>query len=121
VDVDGDEEERGAVHVQVADQPALRHVAVDALDRVEGHQHMRGVVGREHDARGDHQHQHHRRDRAEIPEVVEIPGRREGVILLLEIREDRQAVIDPGDHLVVEDRRRAVGRGHSASSWAGDR
>ena len=38
VDVDGDEEERRAVHVQVAHQPALRHVAHDALDRVEGHQ-----------------------------------------------------------------------------------
>ena len=34
------------------------------------------------------------------------------------IREDRQAVIDPGDHLVVEDRRRAVRRGHSANSWS---
>ena len=108
MDVDGDEEERRAVHVQVADQPALRHVTVDALDGVEGHQHVRRVVGREHDAGGDHEDQHHRGDRAEGPEIVEIPWRRERVIFLLDIREDRQAVIDPGDHLVIEDRRRAV-------------
>jgi hypothetical protein len=95
-----------------------KNVAHDALDRVKGHRHVRRVVGRQHHAGGDHEDQHHRGDRAEIPEVVEIPRRREVVILLLHIGEDRQAVIDPGDHLVVEDRRRAVRRGHSANSWS---
>jgi hypothetical protein len=65
-------------------------------------------VHREHDAGGDLEDQHDREDAAEGPEVVEVPRRRERVIFLLDIREDRQAVIDPRDHLVVEDRRRAV-------------
>ena len=53
VDVDGDEEHRGAVGVQVAQQPAVVHVAHDVLDRVEGHVDLRRVVHRQHDAGDD--------------------------------------------------------------------
>ena len=36
VDVDGEEEHRGADRVHVADEPAVVHVAADVLDAVEG-------------------------------------------------------------------------------------
>ena len=47
VDVDGDEEHRGAVGVQVAQQPAVIHVAHDVLDGVEGQRGVRRVVHRQ--------------------------------------------------------------------------
>src|SRR5205085_9354296 len=43
----------------------------DALDRGEGELGVGLVVHRQHDAGDDHQHQHHRGDRAEVPEIVD--------------------------------------------------
>ena len=83
VDVDHDEEHRGAVGVGVAQQPAVVHVAHDVLDAVEGHAGMRRVVHRQHDAGDDLQHQDDHGERAEVPEVVEVPGRRKRPELLL--------------------------------------
>ncbi len=44
VHIDDDEEHRRAVHVDVAQQPAVIHVAHDALDRIEGMVDMRRVL-----------------------------------------------------------------------------
>src|SRR3712207_8151112 len=51
--IDGDEEHRGAVRVQVAQQPTVVDVAHDRLDRIERMIDMRRVVHRQHDAGDD--------------------------------------------------------------------
>ncbi len=72
VDVGGEEEHRRAVGVDVAQQPAVVHVAHDVLDGVEGEVDMRRVVHREHDAGDDLHRQHEGEDAAEGPPVVQI-------------------------------------------------
>jgi hypothetical protein len=76
VDVDGDEKHRGAVGVQVAQQPAVIHVAHNVLDGIERHIDVRGVVHRQHDARDDLHAEHEGQDRAEGPPVVQVLRRR---------------------------------------------
>jgi hypothetical protein len=51
----------------VADQPAVVHVAHDVLDRVEGERDMRRVVHDQHDAGDDLHDQHEGQDAAEGP------------------------------------------------------
>jgi hypothetical protein len=97
-----DEEHRCAVLVHVAQQPAEIHVAHDVLDGSEGEHGVRLVVHRQEDAGDDHDHQVHQRQRAEIPEVVEIPGRREHAVLFLHHREDGQTGVDPVDYRILE-------------------
>ena len=70
VQVDHDEERRGAGRVDVAQQPAAGHVAHDVLDRAERERGVGLVVHRQEDARDDLDHQHQHRERAEeVPEV----------------------------------------------------
>ena len=93
VDIDHNEEHAGAVHVNITDQPAEIHIAHDAFDTVEGKAGMRGVMhGQENPCR-DHDHQRDHGQRAEIPEIVEIPRRWEGSVFLLHHGENRQALI----------------------------
>ena len=102
VDIDHNEEHAGAVHVNIADQPAKIHIAHDAFDTVEGKARMRGVMHRQEDTRRDHDHQRDHGQRAEIPEIIEILRRREGSVFLLHHGEDRHALIYPAHHRILE-------------------
>jgi len=95
VDVDGDEEERGAVRMQVAQQPARIHVAHDLLDRDEGEPGIGGVVHGEHDAGQDLRHQHDREDAAEGVGVVQVPRHRIGDEGIVHETRQRHARVDP--------------------------
>ena len=101
VDVDHHEEGGGAVHVHIAQQPAVVHVAHDVLDGIERVVDMRRVMHREHDAGRDHDHEHDPGERTEIPPVGKILRRRIFVQLVIEEGEHRQAIVDPPDDAVV--------------------
>jgi len=58
--------------MQIAQQPAVIHVAHDVLDGIEGVVDMRRVVHGEHDAGDDLRHQHEGEDAAEGPPVVQV-------------------------------------------------
>ena len=62
VSIDGDEEERGAVGVQVAQQPPVIDVAHDRFDGIEGEIDVRRVVHRQHDAGDDLRAEHESRE-----------------------------------------------------------
>ncbi len=102
VQIDDDEEHRRPVHVQIADQPAVIHVAHDVLDGIEGHGGFRRVVHGQHDAGDDHHHQHEAGQRAEAPHVVQVARRRVLVQLVIEIAEHRQPMVDPADDRILE-------------------
>ena len=102
VDVDDDEEEGRAVGVSVAEQPTVVDVPHDVLDAAERHLVVRHIMHREHDTGGDLQHQHDAGERAEIPPVVEISRCRIGDELVIAPADDRQAVVDPAQHAVLE-------------------
>ena len=95
VDVDGDEEHRGAVGMQIAKQPPVVHVAHDVLDGVERHVGLRGVVHRQDDAGDDLRAQQERQDAAERPPVVEVARRRIGDEGGMHQPCDRQATLHP--------------------------
>ena len=95
VDVDGDEEHRRAVGVQVADQPAVVHVAHDVLDRRERHRRMRRVVHHQDDAGDDLRGQHEGEDAAEGPPVVQIARRRVGDERGMHEAHDGQTLLEP--------------------------
>ena len=101
VDVDDDEEHRSAVRVQVAQQPAVIDVAHDPLDALERVVNMRRVLHCQHDAGGDHDHQHDPGKRAEVPPVIQVLRCRVIDQLGLHHRKDRQTVVDPRDHRVL--------------------
>ena len=65
VQIHHNEEHRPAVHVNVADQPAVVDVAHDALDRIEGVVRVGRVVHRQHDAGHDHDDERQAGERAE--------------------------------------------------------
>ena len=100
VDIRDDEEHRRAVLVHVADQPAVVHVAHDVLHAVERQAGVRLVVHRQEDAGQDHDHQRDHGQRAEIPEVVEIPRRRKDAVFFLHHRDDGQSGVDPVQHRI---------------------
>jgi hypothetical protein len=95
VEVDGDEEHRRAVGVQVAQEPAIVHVAHDVLDGLERHGGVGRVVhGQEHagDDLGD---EHEGQDGAEGPEIGQVPRHREGHEGRVDEAGDRQAALEP--------------------------
>ena len=125
------EEHRRAVHVDVAQQPAVIHVAHDALDRVECEIGVRRVVHRQEDAGDDHDHQHDPGERAEVPPISQVARGRVVVEFVLQRRDERQPIIDPADDpaypagaifghgalladLDGDDRRGEAGRGSTA-------
>jgi len=65
MDIDGGEEERRAIGVNIAQQPAVIDVAHDAFDRIEGEIDVRRVMHRQHDAGHDLHAQHEAEDAAE--------------------------------------------------------
>jgi hypothetical protein len=74
VQVDGKEEQRRAVGMQVAQHVAAVHVAHDMLDRGEGQVDMRGVVHRQDDAGDDLQRKAEGQDDAPDPHPVQVLG-----------------------------------------------
>ena len=103
VQIDDDEEERCAVGVRVADQPAVIDIAHDPLDTVEGHVRVRRVVHREHDARHDLQHERDSGKRTEVPHVVEVARRRVVDEVMIGPAQDRQAPVEPAHETVVHE------------------
>ena len=72
VGVNGGKEERSAVGMQVAQQPAVIDVAHDRFDGDEGEIDMRRVMHRQHDAGDDLHAQHEGQNAAERPPVVQV-------------------------------------------------
>ncbi len=115
VQVDHDEEERGAGGVHVADQPAPVHVAHDVFHRGEGLGRRRLVVHGQEDAGDDLDDQHQQGQRAHVVPEIEILRR----VVLGQVRvpefDDGQALVHP-----VQQRRglpgnRACGFAHHAT------
>ncbi len=73
--VDGKEEQRGAVLVQIADHVAAVDVAHDMFDRGEGIVDMRRVVHDQDDPGDDLQRQAEGQDDTPDPHPVEVLGR----------------------------------------------
>ena len=94
VQIDGDEEHRGAVGVDIADQPAAVDVTHDPLDRGEGQVDVRRIVHGQNDAGDDLRHQAQGQDAAEGPPVVQVPGRRQRHIVGAEA-DDGQPGVQP--------------------------
>ena len=78
MDITGEEEQRRAVRVHIADQPAVVDIPHDVVDRGERLGRGRDIVHGEHDAGDDLCDQHERQDRAEGPHVVEVARHRIG-------------------------------------------
>ena len=95
VQVDDDEERRGAGGVDVADQPAPLHVAHDVFDGAERVGGRRLVVHGQEDPGQDLDDQHHQRERAEVVPEVEVLRR----VVLGHLRfpqgRQREALVDP--------------------------
>ena len=107
VDIDGQEEHRGAVGVQIADQPTIVDVAHDVLDRGERQRRAGYIVHRQHDPGDDLRHQHERQDRAESPEIVYVSRHRVDHERRMHQAHDRQARFKPPPEGALGD----VGRG----------
>ncbi len=76
MDVGDDEEEAGAVHVDVADRPSRIHVAHDVLDGIEGSVGARIIPHRQHDAGDDLDGEEQAGEDAEVPPVIEVARNR---------------------------------------------
>ena len=72
VQVNHDEEHRRAGRVHVANQPTVVDVAHDVLNRAECVSSVRLVVHRQEDTGDDLQHEHEKRERAEVVPKVEV-------------------------------------------------
>ena len=95
MDIDGEEEERRAVGVDVAQEPAVIHVAHDAFDGIEGEIDIRRVMHRQHDAGDDLHAQHEGQDAAERPPIVQIARRRISDEGGINEAPDRQPLFEP--------------------------
>jgi hypothetical protein len=78
MNIDGEDEHRRAVCVQVAQEPTEVDVAHDALDGPERQIDMRRVMHRQHDAGNDLHAEHERQDAAERPKIIQVTRRRIG-------------------------------------------
>ena len=95
VGVDGDEEERGAVGMQVAQEPTVIHVAHDRFDGIEGIVDMRRVVHRQDDAGDDLHPEHEGENAAERPPIVQIARYRIDDERGMDQAGDRQPALQP--------------------------
>ena len=95
VDVDRDEEHRGAGGVHVAQQPAVVDVADDALDRLERQIGVSACSASPGPRRSGSAAQHHRQDGAERPPVVQVARRRIGHERGMHEAHDREAPLQP--------------------------
>ena len=91
MDVDREEEHRRAVGVNIADQPAIIHIAHDVFNRVESHRRFRRIMHRQHNAGNDLHHQHQRQNAAESPEIIQVARHRIGHRRIMREANDRQA------------------------------
>mmetsp|Transcript_995 Transcript_995/g.1917 ORF Transcript_995/g.1917 Transcript_995/m.1917 type:complete len:448 (+) Transcript_995:921-2264(+) len=94
VQVDRHEEQRGAVHVDVADRPAAVHVAHDVLDRGEGHVDVRRVVHHQQNAGEDLHDEAEDQHDAEDPHPVEVLRSRDHQRVVHQA-DNRQAAVKP--------------------------
>src|SRR5215469_2519907 len=97
MDVDKSKEHRRADHVNVAYKPTVVDIAHDPLDRIKGEVRFRRVKHRQKYAAHDHDHEHDAAERSEVPPIAEITWCRIIDEFAVEVREDRQAVINPAD------------------------
>ena len=95
VDVNGGEEHRCAVGVEVAQHPAVVHVAHDVLDGVERRLGVRVIVHGEHDAGHDLRREHEGEHAAEGPEIVQVPRHREAHERGVDQPDQGQAALEP--------------------------
>jgi hypothetical protein len=95
VQIDGNEEERGAVGVHVAQEPTGVDVAHDLFHRLEGDRGIGGVVHGKHDPGEDLHNQHHHQDAAERVGVIEVPRHRIGDETVMHKPRQRQARVHP--------------------------
>ena len=103
VDVGDQEEEAGAVHMRVAQQPAGIDVAhdelVDAVERAVGGRH---VMHRKDDAGEDLDGQEDPGEDPEIPEIIEVARHRiAGTGRAIDEARERQALVEPLHHRVL--------------------
>ena len=93
--VAGEEEQRRAVAVQIADQPAVIDVPHDVVDRGERLVRRWDIVHGEHNAGQDLRDQHEGQNRAEGPHVVKIARHRIGDERGMSQAEQREARFKP--------------------------
>ena len=98
VNVDDDEEGRGAGRVHVAHQPAPGHIAHDVFDRLEGLGRVRLVVHREEDAGDNLEHKNQRGQCTKKVEKIEVFGRVVFGEMRLPGRGQRKALVYPAEH-----------------------
>ena len=94
VDVDGKEEQRGAVRMQVTQHVAAVHVPHDVFDAGECQAGMRGVVHDQHDAGRNLQHKAECQHDAPDPPPVQVLGGRDHQCVI-DQADDRQAAMQP--------------------------
>ncbi len=92
--------------MQVAQQPAVVHVAHDMLDGIERHRGLGRVVHRQHDPGHDLRRQDEGQDAAERPQVVQVPRRWIGHRGAMGETDDRQPILKPAQHPIA----RPIGR-----------
>ena len=95
VGVNGGKEERRAVGMQVAQQPAVIDVAHDRFDGDEGEIDMRRVMHRQHDAGDDLHAEHEGQNAAERPPIVQVARGRIGDEGGVDEAHDRQPPLEP--------------------------
>ena len=118
VQVDDDEEGRGARGVQVAQEPAVGHLAHDVLDRVEGRQLAHLVVHGEEDAGDQLHHQDEQGQRAEEVPDVEVLRRVVAGQLIAHESVDRQALVEPAKEAGADRQAVVVVASHHAAPCA---
>ena len=102
MDVDGNKEERCAVHVNIADQPATIHIAHNPLDAIKRQLRIRRIMHRQKQTRDNHRHQHEQGNRTEIPEIVEVFRRRKNAVFLHQHCKNRHTGVDPLHHRIIK-------------------
>src|SRR5215471_12831893 len=108
MDVDKSKEHRRADHVNIAYKPTVVDIAHDPFDRIKGKVLFRRVKHRQKYAAHDHDHEHDAGERSEFPPITEIAWCRIIDEFAVEVRENRQAVINPTDDWIAGD---GVGHG----------
>ena len=101
MDVDNNEEERCAIRMSIADQPAKIDVTHDMFDAGKGVIDMRGVVHCQNNAGQNLKDQSQACKRAKIPPIAQVLWA--GILAanhMVHGAEDRQAVLDPTDHRI---------------------
>ncbi len=95
VDIDSEEEHRRADHVNIPDQPAIRHIAHNPLNRAKGLVDVSRVVHGQNDAGNDLDDQTDGENSAECVPVVQVLGGRKIDKAVMRQPDNRQAAIQP--------------------------